>query len=94
MTGGVRGGQGLDQESLHSSPANAPVRVRSSKGRWPESSSPHRYPVRIFLLLSGLFGILIFLTPPMRGPDEPAHFIRAYGISQGQVIPLGCGTVN
>jgi uncharacterized membrane protein len=23
----------------------------------------------------------------MRGPDEPAHFIRAYGISQGQVIP-------
>ena len=49
---------------------------------------PARYPVVIFVLLSTLFGpLLITATPPMRGPDEPAHFIRAYGLSQGQIIP-------
>lgn len=45
-------------------------------------------PLPVFLLLSILFGpAIIALTPPMRGADEPAHFIRAYGISQGEIVP-------
>ena len=44
--------------------------------------------VAVFLLLSGLFGILtLVLTPPLRGPDELPHFLRAYGISLGEIIP-------
>jgi uncharacterized membrane protein len=41
-------------------------------------------------LLSGslLFGILLILvTPPLRGPDETQHFLRAYGIAQGDFVP-------
>jgi molybdopterin biosynthesis enzyme len=34
--------------------------------------------VAIFLLLSSIFGALTMaLTPPMRGPDELQHFLRA-----------------
>jgi uncharacterized membrane protein len=45
-------------------------------------------PVHLFVLLSILFGVpAVFLVPPLRGADEPAHFLRAYGITQGQVIP-------
>lgn len=40
-------------------------------------------PVQFFLLISSIFGLLfVFLTPPFQGPDEPAHFLRAYQISQ------------
>jgi uncharacterized membrane protein len=42
----------------------------------------------IFLVLAILGGLLaIALNPPLRGPDESAHFIRALGIAQGQFIP-------
>jgi len=35
-----------------------------------------------------LFGTLIILaTPPLRGPDETAHFLRAYGVAQGDIVP-------
>jgi uncharacterized membrane protein len=41
-----------------------------------------------FILLSGLLGsVTVFATPPLRGPDEAAHFLRAYGISRGEIIP-------
>jgi uncharacterized membrane protein len=41
-----------------------------------------------FILLSGFFGSLtVIATPPLRGPDEAAHFLRAYGISRGEIIP-------
>ena len=47
-----------------------------------------RRPVALFVLLSTLFGVpAIFLNPPLRGADEPAHFLRIYGISHGQLIP-------
>jgi Predicted membrane protein (DUF2142) len=47
-----------------------------------------RRPVALFVLLSTLFGIpAVFLIPPLRGADEPAHFLRAYGISRGEMIP-------
>jgi len=45
-------------------------------------------PARLFLLASLLFGLpLLFLTPPFQVPDEPAHFLRAYAISQGRLLP-------
>jgi Predicted membrane protein (DUF2142) len=35
-----------------------------------------------------LFGTLIILfTPPLRGPDETAHFLRAYGVARGDIVP-------
>jgi len=38
--------------------------------------------------VSLLFGTLIVLvTPPLRGPDETAHFLRAYGVAQGDIVP-------
>ena len=46
-------------------------------------------PALLFGLFSLAFGtLLIVLTPPLRGPDEAAHFLRAYGIAQGEIIPL------
>lgn len=43
-------------------------------------------PVKTFVLLAGIFGLLIvFLTPPLTGADEEAHFVRAYGIVQGDL---------
>lgn len=54
-------------------------------------AEPRRHrggPVAVFLLLSLLFGpIVIALNPPMRGPDEAAHFLRAYGLARGEIIP-------
>jgi uncharacterized membrane protein len=45
-------------------------------------------PIYMFLILSGVFGpLLIGVVPPMRGPDEPAHFVRTYSVSQGDLIP-------
>lgn len=45
-------------------------------------------PALLFAVLSLLFGsVLIWVTPPLRGPDEAAHFLRAYGIAQGELIP-------
>jgi uncharacterized membrane protein len=47
------------------------------------------HPVAAFVFLSMLFGTLtLVLTPPLEGPDEPAHFLRAYGISVGEIIPM------
>ena len=45
-----------------------------------------------FLLVAGILGILfIFVMPPGQAPDEITHFRRAYGISEGVLIP---GNVN
>jgi len=44
-------------------------------------------PITAFVAVSLLFGSLIILTtPPLRGPDETAHFLRAYGIAQGDIV--------
>jgi len=43
--------------------------------------------LNIFLTLTLFFGVpLVFLTPPFQVPDEPAHFLRAYQISQGEFV--------
>jgi uncharacterized membrane protein len=45
-------------------------------------------PATVFVCLSLIFGALsIWANPPLRGPDEIAHFVRAYGISQGVLVP-------
>jgi uncharacterized membrane protein len=30
---------------------------------------------------------MILATPPLRGPDESSHFLRAYGVAQGDIVP-------
>jgi uncharacterized membrane protein len=51
-------------------------------------SAPVVNPITAFAALSLLFGTLIIMaTPPLRGPDETAHFLRAYGIALGDVVP-------
>jgi uncharacterized membrane protein len=45
-------------------------------------------PQKIFLLLATVFGILtISFTSPFKVPDEAAHFIRAYEVSEGVFLP-------
>jgi uncharacterized membrane protein len=45
-------------------------------------------PTTVFVAVSLLFGTLIILaTPPLRGPDETAHFLRAYGVAHGDIVP-------
>jgi hypothetical protein len=44
--------------------------------------------VRIFVFLSLLFGTaIVFVNPPLRGPDEAQHFVRIYGIANGEILP-------
>jgi uncharacterized membrane protein len=43
-------------------------------------------PERFFVVAGLAFGlILIFATPPFQVPDEPAHFYRAYAVSEGNL---------
>ena len=43
---------------------------------------------KLFLLLSLVFGtIMIFVTPPFNSPDEDSHFIYAYELSRGNLLP-------
>jgi len=45
-------------------------------------------PVTVFVILSVVFGLAaLFANPPLRGPDESAHFLRVFGISDGDIIP-------
>ncbi|NCU29256.1 DUF2142 domain-containing protein [Candidatus Saccharibacteria bacterium] len=52
-------------------------------------------PIRSFVIISIVFGtLLVALTPPFAGGDEEAHFIRAYGISRGQLTVERYGEVE
>lgn len=45
-------------------------------------------PAVVLVVLSVLFGLLtVALNPPLRGPDERAHFLRAWGLAQGDIVP-------
>lgn len=45
-------------------------------------------PARTFLLIGTLGGLLLIgLLPPLAGIDEPAHFVRAYQVSTGRLMP-------
>jgi hypothetical protein len=46
-------------------------------------------PATIFVFLSLAFGsIIIFANPPLRGPDEIAHFLRIYSYARGELLPV------
>ncbi|MBS4760003.1 MAG: DUF2142 domain-containing protein [Clostridium sp.] len=48
-----------------------------------------------FLIFSLLFGLfLIIFTPPLQSPDEPAHFSRAYSISEGHILAKKLNNVS
>src|SRR3982074_518142 len=45
-------------------------------------------PVTVFVLLSLAFGSAItFVVPPLRGPDEIAHFLRIHSYARGELLP-------
>src|SRR6266436_4905915 len=45
-------------------------------------------PATVFIALSLAFGsLIIFVTPPLRGPDEIAHFLRIYSYARGELLP-------
>jgi uncharacterized membrane protein len=70
------------------SPGRFPVPLAdTARGRWVSELFVSR-PVATFIVLSALFGALtIALTPPLRGPDEPPHFLRTYGLLVGEIVP-------
>ena len=62
-------------------PAKAELERRTRPARW----APR--PEWAFVALAGMLGsVLALLTPPFEGPDEPAHFCRAYQVSEGVLI--------
>jgi hypothetical protein len=45
-------------------------------------------PTFVFVLLSFAFGSAISVVlPPLRGPDEIAHFLRIYSYTRGDLLP-------
>jgi hypothetical protein len=69
-------------------PSEAPVRAATTPQRWVAALLAK--PAAVFVALSLLFGMLtIAAEPPLRGPDEKAHFLRAYGLSRGEIVPAG-----
>src|SRR6266700_5295667 len=46
-------------------------------------------PALAFILLSFVFGSAISaVVPPLRGPDEIAHFLRIYSYARGGLLPV------
>src|SRR5262249_3342998 len=46
------------------------------------------WPATVFIVLSLTFGLIIlFANPPLRGPDEIAHFLRIYSYARGELLP-------
>ena len=52
-----------------------------------------KWPLEVwFLLIASVLGVaFILLLPPGQSPDDISHFRRAYGITEGALIP---GVVN
>src|SRR5262245_9192074 len=45
-------------------------------------------PTTVFCVLSLVFGtIASVVVPPLRGPDEIAHFLRIYSYARGELLP-------
>src|SRR5215216_8108080 len=46
------------------------------------------HPATAFVFLSLAFGsLVIFVAPPLRGPDEISHFLRTYSYARGELLP-------
>jgi uncharacterized membrane protein len=44
-------------------------------------------PASVFAIMSVILGMLLIgAAPPLRGPDETAHFLRAYGVGGGDLL--------
>lgn len=59
--------------------------------------TPKEWPLahRFFLVSAAICGlILVFAIPPFQVPDEPAHFYRAYAVSEGQWLGHNEGGVS
>ena len=45
-------------------------------------------PERFLVIAGSLAGLAFaFVTPPLEAPDEPAHFFRAFVVSEGRLLP-------
>lgn len=53
------------------------------KDRRVSRSDPMRWPLLLLLFFGTLYALMV---PVFEAPDEPAHFARAYGISEGQFV--------
>lgn len=74
---------GLAATEAGNNVARLPSTPRARQGWGPE---------HVFAGLLGLFGLLfVFGMPPCQTPDEPAHFFRAYQISEGRFLPYMVG---
>jgi Predicted membrane protein (DUF2142) len=55
---------------------------------WTRARPRLRDPAVLFAAISLVAGaLLVAITPPLRGPDEAQHFLRAHGIAQGDLVP-------
>jgi len=46
-------------------------------------------PATVFVFLSLAFGsLIIFILPPLRGPDEISHFLRIHSYARGELLPV------
>jgi hypothetical protein len=58
---------------------NALLRLGTRIGSWP---------IAVFVVFSLAFGsIIIFVNPPLRGPDEISHFLRIHSYARGHLLP-------
>lgn len=56
------------------------------------STKIFNHPARLFVVLALIFGLtLAIINPPFFGIDERAHYLRAYQIAQGDVLPTTVG---
>jgi hypothetical protein len=64
--------------------------LRDGRARAPAKKHPLLdAPTLAFAVLSLLFGAaIVAINPPFRGADEPAHFLRAYAMAGGEILPL------
>jgi Predicted membrane protein (DUF2142) len=74
------------------SPLPAEGAGRASEGKRTGSGIRLRdlvfHPGTVFTLLSLVFGCAVMaVVPPLRGHDEPAHFLRAYAFTNGEILP-------
>ena len=64
------------------------VTARMGTPAFPRARSRLRDPAVLFALISLFAGaLLVAITPPLRGPDEAQHFLRAFGVAQGDLAP-------
>ena len=71
-----------EPDATAASPAGGRAAPRRGIGAWLFD------PARCFLFVGALGGLLLVaLVPPFGGIDEPAHFVRAYQVSTGRLMP-------